>query len=80
MSTISLYQAQELHVSGQGGPGQQQQQADSKDTHAVPRRVLPTSSLASNPGLLLGERELGMEGLIPEVEGPCLPKCPGNEM
>ena len=27
-----------------------------------------------------GQHELGMEGLIQEVEEPCLPKCPGNEV
>lgn len=44
--------------------------ADSKDCH-------PGCSLASNPGLLQKSVNLEMEGLIPEVEGPCLPNVQG---
>lgn len=48
-------------------------------TYTIPRRVPSPAALL--PVLPAPEQcELGMEGLTPEVAGPCLPKCPGNEV
>lgn len=82
MSTIiSLFQPQEPHTSGQGDWCQQRQQADSQDCHLHYSQEGAPQQLPCFRSWPAPEQcELGMEGLTPEVEGPCLPKCPGNEV